>query len=179
MLIPTYKPLQKREKPSIKNISVWTEEASSTLQDCFECTDWDVFKEASTYNGYINLEEYASSVTGFISKCVDDVVPTRTITVRPNQRPWLNANVHALLKACDEAFRAGDKVALRAARINLTCGIREAKRSYASRIKQHFNNNDPQSMWKGIQCITDYRHKNHLASMNLTSLPDILNEFYV
>lgn len=50
LLFPTNKPLQKPEKLSTKNIRVWTEEASSALQDCFDCTNWVVFKEASTHN---------------------------------------------------------------------------------------------------------------------------------
>ena len=31
-------------------------------------------------------EEYATSVTGFINKCIDDVVPVRTYA---NQKPWI------------------------------------------------------------------------------------------
>lgn len=35
--------------------------------------------------------QYASSVTGYISKYVDHVTTTRTITIYHNQIPWLNA----------------------------------------------------------------------------------------
>ena len=35
-LIPAYKPLACRTKPTIRAVQVWTEEASSALQDCFE-----------------------------------------------------------------------------------------------------------------------------------------------
>lgn len=79
---------------------------SSAIEDCFDCTDWNVFKEVATRNDHTDLEEYASSVTGYIVKCVDDVVLTRIITIWPDQRPWLNIKVHSLLKARDEAFRS-------------------------------------------------------------------------
>lgn len=46
-LIPTYKPLICRTKPKSKTVQVWTEEASSALQDCFEHTEWEVFKGSS------------------------------------------------------------------------------------------------------------------------------------
>lgn len=62
-----------------------------------------MFKEDATRNGHTDLEEYASSVTGYIVKCVDDVL-TRIITIWPDQRPWLNVKVLSLLKARDEAF---------------------------------------------------------------------------
>lgn len=60
---------------------------------------------------------------------------SKTINILHSQRLRLNAKVHSLLKACDTAFRTGDRVALREARINLTCSIKEAKSSYASRKK--------------------------------------------
>lgn len=46
-LIPAYKPLICRTKQAtttIKMIQLF-EDASLALQDCFECTDWGVFKD--------------------------------------------------------------------------------------------------------------------------------------
>lgn len=47
MLISSYKPLEKWEKTTTENIKVWPEGASAALQHCFDCTDWNVFKEAA------------------------------------------------------------------------------------------------------------------------------------
>jgi len=38
---------------------VWSEEATSLLQDCFEHTDWDLFAEG------LDLGEYSSRAPGF------------------------------------------------------------------------------------------------------------------
>ncbi|KAI5614754.1 gastrula zinc finger protein XlCGF28.1-like, partial [Silurus asotus] len=95
--------------------------------DCFECTDWDMFREAATNGDFINLEEYTSTVTSYIGKCIDDVTTSKTITIRSNQKPWMTAKVRALLKTRDSAFRAGDKTALKTARAKLSRAIREAK----------------------------------------------------
>ncbi len=62
MLIPAYKPLLIREKPTVRQVRVFSEGAMEALQDCFECTDWDVFKEAATYNDHTNINEYSMSV---------------------------------------------------------------------------------------------------------------------
>jgi hypothetical protein len=40
------------------------------------------------------IEEYTTSVTGFINKCIDDVVPTVTVHTYPNQKPWITGNKH-------------------------------------------------------------------------------------
>lgn len=46
-------------------------------------------------------------------ECVEDI---KTISVGPNQRMWLNAEVCCLLRACDAKFKEGDADALKAAR---------------------------------------------------------------
>ncbi|KAI3375711.1 hypothetical protein L3Q82_004016, partial [Scortum barcoo] len=48
--------------------------------------------------------------------------------------------------------------ALRAARANLSRGIREAKKQYSRRIAHCFSDSgDTQSLWQGIQTNTDYK----------------------
>ncbi|KAK3573704.1 hypothetical protein QTP86_032060, partial [Hemibagrus guttatus] len=48
MLIPAYRPLIRRSKPVLKQVKSWPAGAISALQDCFECTDWNMFREAAT-----------------------------------------------------------------------------------------------------------------------------------
>lgn len=58
-----------------------------------------MFKEAAAEGGDVNLEEYTSSVLGYIRKFVEDVTTSKTITIPANQKPWQNAEVCCLLKA--------------------------------------------------------------------------------
>ncbi len=139
MLIPAYRPLLKLAKPVQKQITVWPDNATSALQDCFQDTDWNMFKEAATYNNHTDLQEYTQTVTAYIKNCIDDVTVTKTITPRANQKPWMTAEVRGLLKTRDEAFRSGDKAALKTARTKLSCGIKNAKRSYVQKNQQSFH----------------------------------------
>ncbi len=54
MLIPVYRPLLKLVQ---KQITVWPDNATSALQDCFQDTDWNMFKEVVTYNNHTDLQE--------------------------------------------------------------------------------------------------------------------------
>ncbi|KAK3507948.1 hypothetical protein QTP70_005055 [Hemibagrus guttatus] len=90
-----------RTKPVLKQVKTWPAGAISARQDCFECTDWDMFREAATNGKTTDLEEYISSVTSYISKCIDDVTISKSITTRSNQKPWMTAKVRALLKSRD------------------------------------------------------------------------------
>ncbi|KAL0190088.1 hypothetical protein M9458_017187, partial [Cirrhinus mrigala] len=178
MLIPAYRPLLKLTKPVQKQITVWPDNATSALQDCFQNTDWNMFKEAATYNNQTDLQEYTETVTAYIKKCIDDVTVTKTITTRANQKPWMTAEVRRLLKIRDEAFRSGDRAALKTARANLSHGIKKAKHQYAQKINNNFSDSkDTRSLWQAIQTITDYKPLPQ-ASDDDTSLPDALNHFY-
>ncbi|KAK3534564.1 hypothetical protein QTP86_016659, partial [Hemibagrus guttatus] len=146
-----YRPLVRRSKPVLKLVKTWPERAISALQDCFECTDWDMFREAATNGDTTDLEEYMSSVTSYISKCIDDVTISKSITTRSNQKPWMTAKV---LKSSDSAFRAGDKDALRTAR--------------AKQASSH----------QGGKACTLPENPRPLPEQRHASLPDALNSFY-
>jgi hypothetical protein len=51
----------------------------------FASTDWNMFRDG--------IEEYTTSVIGFINKCINDVVPTVTVSTNPNQKPWITGNI--------------------------------------------------------------------------------------
>jgi hypothetical protein len=44
------------------------------------------------------IEEYTTSVTGFINKCIEDVVPTVTVRTYPNHKQWITGNIRTELK---------------------------------------------------------------------------------
>ncbi|KAI4899819.1 hypothetical protein NFI96_005030 [Prochilodus magdalenae] len=107
LMKPTYWQLLKRVRATARTVRVWPEGAGAVLQDCFQCTDWEMFRSAATTDSLVNINEYATSVTGFIRKCVDDVTQTKQIRTLPNQKLWMNIDVRSLLKACDATFKSG------------------------------------------------------------------------
>lgn len=86
-----------------------------------------IFRDAATNAGLVNLEQYASAITSYINKCVEDVITTRTIIIHSTQKPWLNAAVRYLLRGQD----SGDAIALRAGRRKLTEGNKRTKAAKA------------------------------------------------
>jgi hypothetical protein len=53
-------------------------------------------------------EDYTTSVIGFITKGIDDVVPTVTVRTYPNQQPWITGNIRTKPKARAAAFNERD-----------------------------------------------------------------------
>ena len=48
----------------------------------FSSTDWNMLWDSS--NG---IEEYTTTVIGFINKCIANIIPTVTVRTFPNQKP--------------------------------------------------------------------------------------------
>ena len=51
-----------------------------------------------------NIDEYADSVSEFISKCIGDVVPTATIETFPNQKPWIDVSIRVKTESANHCF---------------------------------------------------------------------------
>ena len=54
------------------------------------------------------IEDYTTSVTGFINRCIDGVVPTVTVYTQPDQKPWITVNILTELKSRAAAFKEQD-----------------------------------------------------------------------
>ena len=96
-----------------------------------------MFRDSS--NG---IEEYTTSVICFINKCIDDVVPT--VTVPPNQKPWITGNILTELKARAAAFKERDSnpEADKKSRYVLRRTIKQAKCQYRTKIKSYYTGSD-------------------------------------
>ncbi|KAK3520331.1 hypothetical protein QTP70_023296 [Hemibagrus guttatus] len=122
-----YRPLVRRSKPVLKHVKTWPAGVTSALQDRFECTDWNMFREAATNSDSINLEEYTTSVTSYIGKRIDDMTVSKTITTHSNRKPWMNAErgeAHTHTQRIHGHFQ---------------------------------DSGDSRRMWQGIQEITNYK----------------------
>ncbi len=94
-----------------------------------------------------DIEAHSDSVTCFIRKCIEDVVPTKTIHIYPNQKTWINSDVRLALSARTSASKSGNTDDRKQASYDLRRSIKAAKRQYKNKVKEHFNNNNPRSMW--------------------------------
>jgi hypothetical protein len=103
ILIPAFKRKLKQEVPVTRSIQKWSDEADATLQDYFSSTDWTMFRDSSN-----DIENYTTSVTDFINKCIEDTVPTVTVHTYPNQKPWIAGNMCTELKARAATFKEQD-----------------------------------------------------------------------
>ena len=110
-----------------------------------------MFKDSAT-----DLNEYATVVTDFIKKCVEDCIPTKTFRVFPNQKPWMNFEIRTLLKTRHRAFMSDDTVVYKKSRYDLGKAIKKAKRDFCSKLEDE---TDVRQLWRGLNAITSYKAK--------------------
>jgi hypothetical protein len=60
------------------------------------------------WDSYDGIEEYTTSVIGFINKCINDVITTLTVRTYPNQKPWITGSIRTELKARAATFMEWD-----------------------------------------------------------------------
>lgn len=137
MLVPAYHPVFKISKSTHKNVTVWPNDAAS-IPDCFKCTNWQVYREAATYNGRLTRRNMhhlsATSVSALM------ITTTRKITIWA-ERPHL-------FWSHGTQFWLGYASTLRAWRMKLDTGAKRAKANYSLKIQGHFSTNNPGSQKK-------------------------------
>lgn len=106
---------------------------------------------------------------------------TKQIKAFPKQKPWINGEVHLLLKAKDCSLQVWGLEAYSSARATPRRGISQAKYTYrvSKSIKENFNSSDPWHMWQGIQAITDCKSPSTVAPSSSACLPNKPNYFYI
>ncbi len=90
-----------------------------------------------------DIEEYSDSVTCFIRKCIEDVIPTKTISIYPNQKPWINSDVRSALSARTSAFKSGNTDDRKQASYDLRRSIKAAKRQYKNKVERTIQQQQP------------------------------------
>jgi hypothetical protein len=116
---------------------------------------------------------YTTSATGFISKCIDDVIPTVTARTYPNQKPWITGNIRCRFKEQDSNPDACKKF-----HYALRRTIKQAKLQYRTKIESYYTGSDVRRMWHGLQTITDNKGKHSCELPSDTSPLHKLNYFY-
>jgi hypothetical protein len=90
-----------------------------------------------------NINEYMDTVTEFIRKCIEEVVPTMTIKTDTNQKPWIDGRICTKLKARTTAFNhgkvTGNMAEYKQFSYSLRKAIKQAKHQYREKVESHFN----------------------------------------
>jgi hypothetical protein len=175
LLIPAYKQLLKTIKPEKRTILKWTDESADMLKNCFETTDWNIFRSDP-----LDIDDYADTVAGYIKFCEELCLQPKEIVKYPNSKPWFDCQLWLKVKEKDRAYkqRVKNPIGYKEAKIELAKCIKAAKLRYKDRIEENLSSKNSREVWAGIQTITNYKKSSPQLEDSDPLLKDKLNLFY-
>ena len=103
------------------------------LQGCFDCTDWNVFFDACD-----NVHDATEAVSDYINFSEDMIIPTKTINIFPNNKPWITKSLKSTLNEKKIAFQARDRLERKRIQTKLRKEIKESKRQFKEKVESQF-----------------------------------------
>lgn len=122
-LQPKYVPIVRRSPTTNRTVRRWSPEVEAKLQDCFNCTDWNILLE--THGD--DIGGASQCLTDYMTFCRDVVVPVKTERCYPNNRPWITSKVKEVLNRKTRAFKSGVQEEIKRVQRELKLCLREAK----------------------------------------------------
>lgn len=181
-LVPTYEPCIRRREGELKTVKLWTEDSISSLQACFECTDWKCFFDGCGDN----IDELSDTVSSYVTFCVDTVIPVKTVITFPNNKPWVTKDLKTVINKKKRIFFTGDPVERKSVSREVRAEIVKAKSKYRENIEKQYVNGDLRAAWRGIKSmatINQYgnepKQQISLNSVQDDCLPDVFNTFFL
>ena len=89
LLEPIYKPICRKQVCTIKTVKCWT--------------PYPVF-----YSSCSDLNKLTSTVSSYISFCVESNIPCKDITVFPNNKPWVTKELKSVINRKKRIFCTGN-----------------------------------------------------------------------
>ncbi|XP_070534509.1 uncharacterized protein [Ptychodera flava] len=174
-LLPKYRQKLKTEKPQVKTIQVWSPESIGDLQNCFEITDWDIFKTSC-----VEPQELVDTVSCYMKFCENIVVKTKSVRVFPNNKPWVTKEMKMFLNEKKLAFLQGDRSKYKEKEKEFRQQARIAKYKYRMKVEEKLKTNNCKAAWDGLKVMMGKKQNTSLNSFprDLLAFPDELNKFY-
>ena len=97
----------------------------------------NIFREATS-----NIHDYIETVSDYISWCASICVPSKTVRVFLNQKPWFYTDIRTKIRKRQEAFNASDSEEYKRARYEVQRSIRAAKKAHSQKLESFYLQNN-------------------------------------
>ena len=169
-MLPSYKQKLKSVKAITKDVKVWDSKNIENLKACFDWTNWEVF--LSNEN---NLDYITDVISSYILFCVDCNIPSKTIKIYGNSKPWVNKELRSKFKEKSIALKQQDREKLQKVQTEIDVQVRACKKQYKDKIEQNFATNNARQAWQDLKNLTGYSLK---KDTNINVHLEELNDFY-
>lgn len=154
---------------------MWTNDAIDQLRGCMEATDWNVFFD--NYNGDIDF--LTDSITSYVMFCLDSVIPTKTVRVYTNNKPWLTKELKQILVHKKYAFMQGNKIEMKSLSKQFQSKVKTGKAAYKEKMEERFCNGNAREAWKGLNVMMGRKQrKSEIHHVDSLAFANEINIFF-
>lgn len=149
------------------------------LQECYDCTDWDIFKESCK-----DLDEMTDAVCSYVAFCRDMIIPSKQVKIYPNNKPWVNRSIKDSIQKKRHAHKQGNASDLHVATKELKSEIYKAKLRYKSKLEKNLAENNLGSAWSCMKTIAGTQKRSNSSHVfpegfgSDVELANAFNSFY-
>lgn len=136
----------RRQPITTQSVSKWSPEVEETIRDCFDTTAWSVLLESHGED----IEGVTQCLTEYMNFCMDTVVPVRTVSCFPNNKPWVTSEVKAVLNKNKKAFKNRNHEEMRQVQRELNLCLKEAMEEYRRKLESKLRENYITEIWKKL-----------------------------
>ncbi len=176
-LTPEYKQRLTQEPPVQRVVTRWSSHSEAMLQVALDDVDWDMFRVSSS-----DISKFTDVALSFVNTLTEQATETMTVRTFPNQKPWVDRTICAVVNKRTAAYNAGllsrNMSEYKASCYALRRAVRATKLRYREIIESHFQLNDSRHMWQGLRTICAFGNKSSAEVRADPLLADELNTFY-
>ena len=147
------------------------------LNACFECTDREMLISAN--NDVCSATE---TISDYIAFCIESVIPTKTIKLYPNNKPWITKSLKSTINEKKLAFRSGDRIKQKEVQKKLKGELRKGMLEYKEKVQKEFQKGNMRDVFKGIKILTGQdkapQKKSDKTQEERSAFAENLNDFY-
>ena len=114
-----------------------------------EVTYWNVFFKGCDNN----IDFLTDSLTSYLQFCTESFIPTKTVKVYSNKKPWITKDLKQALIQNKYAFLQGNQNELNSMNKELRCKIRGGEREYKRKVEEKLSCGNAQEAWKGLNLM--------------------------
>lgn len=127
-----------------------------------------------------------STVSLYISFCVDSSIPCKEITIFPNNKLWVTKELKSIINIKKHIIYTGSIQEKEEINRVLRSEIRKAKGVCRDKLEHKYTSRDLRATWKGIKSTASIsqgssesdRNIVKIEGINMTDLPNAFNSFY-
>ncbi len=131
-----------------------------------------------------NINEEVDKVSSYITFCVDNIVPSKTVTIFPNNKPCITKELKEILNRKTRIFFTGSELEIKKVNKEVKRAIKIAKLRYKNKVEQKLIDGNLRSACQGLNTMASINTGDinprtiRVEGSSSTSLPDDLNSFY-